>query len=119
METSAPEQAVQNVAVFAADLATSCRILPLLPPITPNVKSLIPPNPLEFRCRPRSPSKAKSKSGKNGNVDQSSQLSPSSVTLHCLPFLRSSVVVLVSLPHSVRSPFLDPASSPVLYSYPT
>src|SRR5690348_14908047 len=47
----------------------SCRSLPLLPPITQNVKSVIPANPLEFRPRAGSTPNTKSKSGKNGNVD--------------------------------------------------
>ena len=55
--------------------ATSlCHFLPLLPPITRNVKLPIPANPLQFSLRPRSARDILSKSGKNGNVNQSSQL---------------------------------------------
>src|SRR5690348_5060344 len=58
-------------------VATSpCRFLPLLPPITPNVKSSIPANPLEFGIREEATPDTKSKSGKNGNVDHPSQLYP-------------------------------------------
>src|SRR5579859_8100698 len=74
----------QNVAVFAADLATfcrfchpHCRLLPLLPPITRNVKLPIPANRLEFSIRAQSVADHHAKSGKNGNVDPHSQLSPS------------------------------------------
>src|SRR5690242_5614548 len=61
----------------------------------------------------------KSKSGKNGNVDHPSQLchlilsSVSSVSSVSSLASVSSVVVLVSLPHSARSPFLDPPSGQV------
>jgi len=61
------------VAIFAAGLATSCQILPLLPPITPNVKSHWRANRLEFRVREERDADHKMKSGKNGNVDHSSQ----------------------------------------------
>src|SRR5689334_16240519 len=68
-----------TLAVFAAHLATSlphrchivatsCRILPFLPPITPNVKLPIPANPLQFRLREEVPPDTPSKNGKNGNV---------------------------------------------------
>src|SRR5579859_2570115 len=69
--------------------ATSpCHFLPLLPPITRNVKLPIPANPLEFKLCPRSPSKTTSQSGKNGNVHHPSQ--------HCHP-VSSSL-----LSHSLR-----------------
>src|SRR5690348_5444351 len=53
-----------------------CHILPLLPPITPNVTLPIRPTRLEFGLPPRLPSNPTSKSGKNGNVDH-----PSHITL--------------------------------------
>src|SRR5690242_14806886 len=114
MRLDAPA-ASRNVAVFAAHLATSCRFchppcrfLPLLPPITPNVKFLQAANRLEFGIREETILDTRPKSGKNGNVHQFSQhcrnsLSPrsplallpsSSVNLRCL---HSSVFVLVSL----------------------
>ena len=65
------------LAVFATDLAihlaTSCRILPLLPPITPNVKLPRAANPLEFEIRMRDDADHTMKSGKNGNVNHPSQ----------------------------------------------
>jgi hypothetical protein len=67
----------QNRAVFAAHLATSlpflATIVPLLPPITPNVKSPWVANRLEFDVCEESHADQRSKSGKNGNVHQSSQ----------------------------------------------
>ena len=51
-----------------------CRILPLLPPITRNVKLPIPATRLESGIREETTPDAKSKSGKNGNVDPASQL---------------------------------------------
>jgi len=44
-------------------------ILPLLPPITRNVKLAIPANRLESGIREEETPDAQSKSGKNGNVD--------------------------------------------------
>jgi len=62
-----------HLATIAAHLAVSCQILPLLPPITPNVKSHWRANRLEFRVREERDADHKMKSGKNGNVDHSSQ----------------------------------------------
>src|SRR5690242_3447455 len=50
-----------------------CRSLPLLPPITQNVKLSHPANPLQLRLRAGSPSATKLKNGKNGNVHRASQ----------------------------------------------
>src|SRR5689334_19328500 len=76
-----------------------CRFLPLLPPITRNVKLPDRDTRLEFRLQAGSPLTKKAKSGKNGNVDHPSQLSPSfSMILRCL---RTSVLVLAPLPSSV------------------
>ncbi len=62
--------------------ATSpCHFLPLLPPITQNVKLSVPANPLGFSPRARSPRATPSKSGKNGNVHHPSQ--------HCHPIALS------------------------------
>jgi hypothetical protein len=49
-------------------------ILPLLPPITRNVKLPDRPNRLECGIRDRSALETKVKSGKNGNVDRAGQL---------------------------------------------
>ena len=65
--------ALTNVAVFAADRATSCRFLPLLPPITRNVTLPILANRLEFRIHARSVADRDLQSGKNGNVDWGGQ----------------------------------------------
>src|SRR5690348_9356724 len=50
------------------------RSLPLLPSITPNVKFACAAKPLELRIRVKDAPDAKSKSGKNGNVDWRGQL---------------------------------------------
>ena len=67
-----------NIAVFAAHLAIRCHffaaIVPLLPPITRNVKFARGANRLEFGTHEENVSETKSKSGKNGNVDHPSQL---------------------------------------------
>src|SRR5690349_20572414 len=67
-----------NVAVCAVHLATSlpflAAILPPLPPITPNVKLPHRPNRLECGIRDGWAVEANAKSGKNGNVDSSSEL---------------------------------------------
>src|SRR5690348_13634638 len=58
-----------------AKAATSpCRFLPLLPPITRNVKYPIRRSQLEFSIRAESALARNVKSGKNGNVDLASQL---------------------------------------------
>jgi len=57
-----------NVAVFAIHLATSCRILPFLPPITRNVKLPRTANRREFGIRAEGTPNTTSQSGKNGNV---------------------------------------------------
>ena len=54
-----------------------CRFLPLLPPITRNVKLPIPTIRLEFPLGHESPAGSNSKNGKNGNVHRASQ--------HCRP----------------------------------
>ena len=70
----------QTLAVFAAHLATSCRFchphcrfLPLLPPITRNVKLLRAANPLEFGIRAENVPDTRPKGGKNGNVNHRGQ----------------------------------------------
>src|SRR5690348_1885525 len=76
-------------------LPLHCQILPLLPPITRNVKLPDRATRLELSIRAGSPFTKNVKSGKNGNVDHPSQLSPSpSVILRCL---RSSMLTLLSL----------------------
>src|SRR5690348_11781383 len=105
--------AFRNVAVFAAYLATSCRFchppcgfLPLLPPITPNVKFLQAANRLEFGIRGETARDHTMKCGKNGNVHHSSQ--------HCraphAPFptrtARCSRACMPLLPLSLSSPSL-------------
>jgi len=60
-------------------------ILPLLPPITRNVKLYLPAKRLEFRAQAHAAPHPKSKSGKNGNVDHRSQ--------HCQPTTLSSTDV--------------------------
>ena len=66
--------------------ATSpCRFLPLLPPITQNVKLPIPTNALQFGCRARSTDGSKLKNGKNGNVNLGTQLSRSPAPVHLPP----------------------------------
>jgi len=55
-------------------LPNRCRFLPLLPPITRNVKLPRAANGLEFGIRAEDAPDATSKSGKNGNVDHPSQL---------------------------------------------
>jgi hypothetical protein len=76
-------------------LPLCCRFLPLLPPITPNVKFPHHAAGLEFGSRGEVAPQTNSKSGKNGNVDHPSQLchAPSVNLL----ILRSSVFVLVVL----------------------
>src|SRR5689334_10665043 len=72
-----------QTATSSPKVATSpCHFLPLLPPITPNVKLPIPANRLEFSGQPHPPHESFSKSGKNGNVDHPSQ--------HCHPIAPSS-----------------------------
>jgi hypothetical protein len=67
-----------NLAVLAAHRATSlpllAAIVPLLPPRTRNVTLPKAAKPLEFGGRAEDAPEAKSKSGKNGNVDHPSQL---------------------------------------------
>jgi len=75
------------LAVFAADLATCCHILPFLPPITRNDKLSERANRLEFSNRDGSEAEPNVKSGKNGNVDSSSQL----CRARCIPNRRRSV----------------------------
>src|SRR5690349_4701540 len=69
------------LAVFVAHLATSLPFLAgscrFLPPITPNVKLWEAANRLECGIREEDTPNTTSKSGKNGNVDHPSQLSPS------------------------------------------
>jgi len=72
-----------NLAVFAADLATSlpffATILPLLPPRTRNVTSVWAANRLECGVWVETATNTKTQSGKNGNVDHPTQ--------HCHPSL--------------------------------
>jgi len=99
-----------------------CHILPLLPPITPNVKLPARATRLKFGIPLRPPSNITSKSGKNGNVDHSSQLSsplppPRSLSSVNLLILRSSVLVLVLSPLCpLRPPRFNLLSSPPLTS---
>jgi len=90
-----------------------CRFLPLLPPITPNVKLPHHPVRLELGIRGKCDAAQKSKSGKNGNVDRSGQhcLSPSSFLREPShpPFLRTGSPL--SSPSSALS-----ASSAVQFS---
>src|SRR5690242_21015741 len=55
------------------DRAVSCRFLPLLPPITRNVKLPTRATRLEFGIWADGTRDTPSKSGKNGNVDHASQ----------------------------------------------
>ena len=56
-------------------VATSpCHFLPLLPPITRNVRWLRAAKSLEFRIRAQTVHDTRPKSGKNGNVDCRNQL---------------------------------------------
>src|SRR5690348_16815294 len=85
-------------------LPLHCQILPLLPPITRNVKLPDRGTRLELSIRAGSPFTKNVKSGKNGNVDHPSQLSPSpSVILRCLR-VRSRLSSLLRVPPS--PPFL-------------
>jgi hypothetical protein len=90
--------APQSRAVFAGRLATSCRFLPLLPPITPHVKLSDRANRLELVGRADPARAPHVKSGKNGNGDHPSQ--------HCRN-LQSTQVDFVAV--RLQAPFQPPA----------
>ena len=108
MPTSPPNHAVfaTCVAVFCRDLAGS---LPLLPPITPNVKLSQAANRLECGVREEIAPDATSQSGKNGNVDHPSQLCrPAPPGMSATPPFTGRLRPIPSPPAFLHNPPLPP-----------